>query len=97
LKTETDTANSGVRLMLEEPSGSTYVGPPVSAPDGPRRVVLLFRDFEWGPFSAADPDGKLDRSKITSVRLGLNTPGAKMAFEASGFELVKFDDPPNTH
>ena len=93
LKTESGTPNSWVRLMLDEPSGSTYVGPAVTAPDGPRRIVLLFRDFEWGPFSPADPDGKLDLNKIKLFQMGCNTPGSLMAFEASDFELVKFAEP----
>lgn len=90
LKIDGGTPDSSVRLMLNEPSGSTYLGPPITAPNGPRRVVILFQDLQWGTFSHTDPDGKLDLNQIRGVLLGLNTSGAKMAFEASHFELVKF-------
>lgn len=90
LKTEAATPNSWVRMQLQEDGGSSYVSSAVIAPDGPRRVVLLFRDMQWGSFSPPDPDSRLDLNHVSTVLLGLNTPGATMAFEASHFELVKF-------
>jgi hypothetical protein len=85
-----DSYSSMIRLVLLGPDGAGYMGATKSL-GTKHRVVLLFRDMK--PFDAkvADPNGHLDLNAIAKVKFGCTCGRDYLVFEASNFDLVKFD------
>jgi len=84
-----DSWSSKVRLVLTEPNGAGYVEETKTL-GKKHRVVMLFRDMK--PFDdKQDDNGRLDLNVIPSIKFGCTTGREFLAFEASNFELVKFD------
>lgn len=86
-----DVGATTMRIMFVESSGAHYVA--ATTPSvGKRRVVFLFRNLERLDFMGMDPNGRFDPDSISSIKLGCNAGLEHISFDASGFELVKFND-----
>ncbi|MEN6356759.1 MAG: endo-1,4-beta-xylanase [Armatimonadota bacterium] len=85
-----DSYSSMIRLVILEPGGAGYMGATKSL-GTKHRVVLLFRDMKPFDAKSPDPDGHLDLNTISKVKFGCTCGRDRLVFEASDFELVKFD------
>ncbi|MCE5322021.1 hypothetical protein LLG46_01760 [bacterium] len=87
-----DMGSTTMRIMFVESSGAHYIASTLPT-IGKRRVVFLFQNLERLDFMGKDPNGHFDSDSISSIKLGCNAGSEHVAFDVSGFELVKFNNP----
>lgn len=85
-----DDDSTTVRPQVVEEGGATYQGEGWKAKKDWTRVQISFRDLVWGSYSAVDANQKLDLDKVTTLRIGLNTPKDDVFLEVRNVQLVKF-------
>ena len=88
---DTDDAGTSARAQVVEAGGSSYICPAQSASKEWTRVVALFGDMTWGPFSQPDPDKRLDLDQIGRLMIGCNTKLDRLTFDVRNVELLAFD------
>jgi len=88
---DTDDQGTVARAQIIEKGGSAYITPPYPATKEWRRVVALFADCGYGPWSAKDEDGKLDLDDVGGLLIGCNTGLDKLTLEVRKVEVVGFD------
>lgn len=87
---DADDLETTVRLMVVEEGGATYFTETgFTASKEWRRVVVPLADLAYGPFSPADPNGKLDLDRVTALRLGANTSRDRLRLRARDFRLLQ--------
>jgi hypothetical protein len=87
-----DDGETAVRTQVVEASGASYL-------DGGRKATkewttarLAFEDLGWGPFSTADPNGRLDLNAIGTLMIGINTPRDEARLEVRNVRLIRFTE-----
>jgi hypothetical protein len=88
---DTDDPGTVVRAQIIEKGGSAYITPAYPASREWRRVVALFTDCGYGPWSAKDEDGRLDLDDVGGLLIGCNTGLDKLTLEVRKVEVVGFD------
>lgn len=84
-----------LRLQIVEPGGAHYITHDGIVPKEGETLDWMapFSSLEHGAFSAADPDGRLDSSKISKVLISAHPKGAsKIALEILSFEVLSSKD-----
>jgi hypothetical protein len=85
-------AETNARLQVVEESGASYISGVLAHVGEWRRVVCLFGQLEWGSFSTADPDHRLDLDQVRTLMVGCNTPDDRLSLHVRNLELVSFGD-----
>jgi hypothetical protein len=82
-----------VRVQFIEQDGAAYLADADVDParQEPQRVVVLFRDCRWGPYSQPDSDGRLQPADIREVLVGINAErNSQVKMTVSDLEWVRY-------
>jgi hypothetical protein len=82
------------RALLEEKNGSTYMIDLLTQPEAGKTVegVAMFEDAVLGAgWSRPDPNGRFDSDGIISIKIGCNTPAAKVKFSLKNLRWITAD------
>ena len=80
------------RVLFIKSNGAVYVGSSEFQPNAGEALELFFHVASAGfgkGFSPPDPDGKLDPSDITAIRIGCNASDARVRYEFDDVNWVK--------
>lgn len=82
--------DAAVRTQVVEVGGASYLDGGQNVKREWTRVRLAFDELGWGPFSAADLNGRFDTQAIGTLMIGLNTPMDELTLDVRNIRLVRF-------